>query len=91
MTIGISQYVDLEINPVKIISAEEYQSKTKKQRRLYNLQAQLFGRDMLENQIKKFNHINEDQDATRREKELMKLQTDMIHSMDFFHGNDEKD
>jgi hypothetical protein len=37
MTIGISQYVDLEISPVKFINNEEYKMKTKKQKRLYNL------------------------------------------------------
>jgi len=73
MTIGLSQYVDLEIGPVKFISAEEYKEKSRKQKKLYNLQGQLFGRDLLEMIIKKFNQINEDQDNERREKEMIKL------------------
>ncbi len=53
MTIGISQYIDLSIASVNPLSAEEFSGLTKKQKRLYLLQSQLFGRDIMASPLQK--------------------------------------
>jgi hypothetical protein len=48
MTIGISAYNELEIAPVKFTLPEDMQTWPTRKRKLYSLQSQLFGINLLD-------------------------------------------
>ena len=55
---GLTQFPDLEMAPTKVVSQKEYMKKSKRQRKLYNVQSQIFGRDVLESHIKRYQKLN---------------------------------
>lgn len=52
---GISQYPELQIKPVNITTDDvEYKHYNRKDKKLFTIQACLFGRDLLTNQMERF-------------------------------------
>ena len=39
MTMGLTQFPDLEMTPTKVVSQKEYMKKSKRQKKLYNVQS----------------------------------------------------